>query len=223
MRRTQSLGVGLLAFAALSAAVVSPLPATALVTVGGVDTPGFALDVEVVGGLAYVAYEYSGLRVIDVSDPKAPVEIGALDTPGQAFDVEGGLAYVANIFGLRVIDLSDPTAPVELGAVDTPGPADGVEVVGGVAYVADWDSGLRVIDVSDPAAPVESTEVDEYGYPIWFRDPSSDGYFLNLALAVSEPSLALLLGLGPRGLGEPTPLSLGGAAPTAERKGHGNG
>ena len=156
MQRTQSLGVGLLAFAALSAAVVLAIPATALITVGVLDTG--ARKVEVAGGLAYVADAVFGLRVINVSDPTAPVELGALDTPGGALDVAvlGGLAYVTDgLSGLRVIDVSDPTVPVELGALATPGFPEDVEVVGGLAYVADGFDGLRVIDVSDPTTPVE--------------------------------------------------------------------
>ena len=128
------------------------------VELGALDTPHIALDVEVVGGLAFVADWDSGLRLIDVSNPAAPVELGALDTPGDALDVEvvGGLAYVADgDSGLWVIDVSDPAAPVELGALQTPSNAFAVEVVGGMAYVADASSSLRVIDVSDPAAPVE--------------------------------------------------------------------
>ena len=38
-------------------------PASALITVGALDTPGSAIDVEVVGDLAYVADGYSGLRI----------------------------------------------------------------------------------------------------------------------------------------------------------------
>ena len=77
-----------------------PLGASALITVGVLDRTGASTngnDVEVVGDLAYVADDrYSGLRIIDVSDPTFPVELGALDTPGYARDVEvvGDLAYV---------------------------------------------------------------------------------------------------------------------------------
>jgi hypothetical protein len=137
--------------------------ANALITVGVLDTPGSAYHVEVMGGLAYVADDTSGLRVIDVSDPTSPVEIGLLDTPGDAFDVEvvGDLAYVADDFGgLRVIDVSNPAFPVELGALDTLGYAYDVEVVGGLAYVAVRANGLRVIDVSNPAFPIEVGAVD---------------------------------------------------------------
>jgi hypothetical protein len=110
--------------------------ASALITVGAVDTPSYAEAVEVLGDYAYVADSYAGLRVIDVSDPTLPVEIGGLDTPGYALDVAvvGDLAYVADRHsGLRVIDVSDPTLPVELGALDTSGPLNGVEVVGDIA------------------------------------------------------------------------------------------
>ena len=64
-----------------------PSTATALFSVGGLDTPDEAWDVEVVGTLAYVADD-SSLRIIDVSNPAAPVELGALDMPGQVWDVE---------------------------------------------------------------------------------------------------------------------------------------
>jgi hypothetical protein len=87
--------------------VLLPFGATALITVGALDTPGSALGVEVVDGLAYVADRGSGLRIIDVTDPAAPVELGALDTPGSALGVEvvDGLAYVADYdSGLRIID-----------------------------------------------------------------------------------------------------------------------
>ena len=38
----------------------------------------------VVGTRAYVADDFSGLRMIDVSNPALPVEIGAIDTPFYA-------------------------------------------------------------------------------------------------------------------------------------------
>jgi hypothetical protein len=57
-----------------------PGPTVALITLGGLDRDwSYAVDVEVVGDLAYVADGSSGLRVIDVSNPAFPVEFGALD------------------------------------------------------------------------------------------------------------------------------------------------
>ena len=55
---------------------------------------------------------------------------------------------------------SDAAALVNVGTIDTPGDAKGVEVAGGLAYLADGLSGLRVIDVSVPGAPVELGAID---------------------------------------------------------------
>jgi hypothetical protein len=74
------------------------------IELGSIDTPAVAWDVSVVGGLAYVADRFSGLRVIDVSNPALPVEVGFIETPGSAQDVSvvGGLAFVADVAsGLR--------------------------------------------------------------------------------------------------------------------------
>ncbi len=48
---------------------------------GSVDTPGFARDVAVSGAVAYVAAEFTGLQVIDVSDPQNPAILGSVATP----------------------------------------------------------------------------------------------------------------------------------------------
>ena len=71
-----------------SAALAALLPsaAAALITVGALDTPSQAIDVELRGDRAYVLDHYYGLRIIDVSNPAFPVEIGSHDTPGRAGD-----------------------------------------------------------------------------------------------------------------------------------------
>lgn len=43
-------------------------------------------------------------------------------------------------------------SPHSVGWIDTPGNAQGLTVVGGYAYVAEWDA-LRIIDVTTPATP----------------------------------------------------------------------
>lgn len=125
--------------------------------IGALDLVDFpAVDVEVVGGLAYVTRDglLGGLRVVDVSDPGAPAEIGRLDFDfgyfsirGQArgLEVVGGLAYLLYEVSvdlpcdcrrnLRVIDVSDPTAPVEVGSFETVAVAQDLSVVASRAYV----------------------------------------------------------------------------------------
>jgi hypothetical protein len=136
------------------------------VEVGYYDTPGSAQDVAVAGDYAYVANQATGLRIIDVSNPRTPAEVGFFDTGGTAYgvDISGTYAYVADgDSGLRVIDVSNPVAPTEVGFCDTAGTAYGVVVAGGLAYVADGGSGLRIIDVSVPTAPAEVGFLDTAG------------------------------------------------------------
>jgi hypothetical protein len=112
----------------------------------------------VVGDLAYVADQFSGLRILDVSNPAAPVEFGALETLGYVDSVEvvGDLAYLDPCrLNPRIFDVSNPAAPVELSALDTSGVAYEVEVVGDLAYVAAGIPGVRIFDVSHPAAPLD--------------------------------------------------------------------
>jgi hypothetical protein len=127
--------------------------------IGALDTPGFAVDVEVVGDVAFVADDAS-LQIIDVSDPTSPVALSAFTPPGapEVNDVEvvGSRAYLSvGEFGFHIVDVTDPSAPVGIGALDTPGVVRDVAVRGDTAYLADLWGGLRILDVSDPAAPVE--------------------------------------------------------------------
>ncbi len=158
-------------FAPASLGRVFNRPKGAVITrLGGYDTSGQAVAVQVVGGLAYVADGAAGLQVIDVSSPSAPAHLGSYDTSGAAYGVQlvGNVAYVADYgLGLQAIDVSNPAAPVRVGGYDTGGLASGVQVIGDLAYVADGDAGLQVIDVSDPAA---SVKMGAYNTPGWAQD-----------------------------------------------------
>jgi hypothetical protein len=139
-------------------------------------------------GYAYVADEFSGLRVIDVHDPAYPVEVGHDDVPGRSkFFTDVAIrgytlancssgrvyAYVADALpentGLRIIDVSDPAAPKQVGhlrlAEGEQGDvrAYGLAVDGDYAYIAVGGAGLRVVDVSDPSVPVEVGVLDVPG------------------------------------------------------------
>ncbi len=120
------------------------------------DTPGSAWAVAVSGNRAYVADEYYGLQVIDITNPASPQIIGSVDTPGLASNVaiSGHYAYVADWgFGLRVINITNPASPQIVGSVDTPNMAHDVAMSGPYVYVADGTDGLLVIDVMDPGTP----------------------------------------------------------------------
>ena len=131
------------------------------------DTTGPARDIYVSGDYAYVAVDYAGLAIIDISDPTNPGTPVYEDTTGSALGVyvSGDYAYVAvNYEGLAVINISDPTNPGTPVYEDTTGAAYDVYVSGDYAYVADHTSGLAVINISDPTNP---------GTPIYENTTSS--------------------------------------------------
>ncbi|HYN88856.1 MAG TPA: hypothetical protein VER55_10010 [Ardenticatenaceae bacterium] len=116
-------------------------------------SPAYPTDIELVGNLAFLSAEHSGLQILDVQDPSAPMLLGTHDTPhrAQAVSVEGTMAYVADLGGgLQIFDVSNPAAPILRGSYGRGGYA--IEVQNGLAYVVDGGS-LEIVDVRDPANP----------------------------------------------------------------------
>ena len=85
------------------------------------DTTGVARGVEVVGNYAYIADDYKGVQVIDVSNPSSPRLVGAqisTDAPALSLRAQGRYLYLAKAGsisggadGLVVFDISNPVAP----------------------------------------------------------------------------------------------------------------
>ncbi|NGX43785.1 MAG: hypothetical protein K940chlam7_02089, partial [Chlamydiae bacterium] len=124
--------------------------------VGSYNTANYAYDVALSGNYAYVAYDESGLQIIDVSNVTNPTLAGSYETPDLAWGValSGNYAYVAySTFGLFIIDVSNVANPTRAGSYDTPGWALGVALSGNYAYMADDFSGLQIIDVSNATNP----------------------------------------------------------------------
>ena len=116
-----------------------------------------AVGIQVEGSYAYLAEDWAGMKVINISNPSSPREVGIWNTPGNAEEiaVSDGRAFIADgPSGLRVVDVSNPEIPVGLSAYDTQGYAWDVSVSAGFAYVADGINGLAVIDVSNPSVSV---------------------------------------------------------------------
>lgn len=140
----------------------------AIEQVGALGVSGFAKDIVVVGGRAYVAVDNTsfGLQIFDVADPASAFLLGRLEVGlvCKSVAVVGEVAYLVDgAWGLFTIDVSDPTAPVLLAQVELPGSSYDVGVADDVAYVANRDAGCQVIGVDDPAQPVLLGGVDTPG------------------------------------------------------------
>ena len=108
--------------------------------------------VDVRGNYAYVATSYSGLAVVDISDPENPFEVTYINT-GITSDlaIVGDYIY-ATSYGLTIFDISDPENPFEVGNCYVPY-AYHLDVQDDLACVTTSDSGMSIIDISDPENP----------------------------------------------------------------------
>ena len=91
-------------------------------------------DVFMKGDYAYVA-GYSGLHIIDISNPASPSPSGIFkDIKARGVFVEGIHAYVAtDDHGVSVINISNPAVPYLEGQYNEPG--DGSDVFAKTPYI----------------------------------------------------------------------------------------
>ena len=166
------------------------------------DLPSFT----VVGGIvivgqqhAYLANSGSGLKILDISNPRPPV-LGQTATLGYATGVASAttLACVTeDVAGMEVVDVTDSSHPVTLGSVDTPGAASSVDIAGTHAYVADGVAGLQIVDFSNPRAPIVVGNVPTPGDAFDVKVSSGFAYITDGALQVvdiSNPSAPVITG-----------------------------
>jgi Ca2+-binding RTX toxin-like protein len=65
---------------------------------------------------------------------------------------------------LVILDISNPSKPTQTGFFNTSGYARDVEVVGDLAYVADYNRGLVILDISNPSKPTQTGFFNTSGY-----------------------------------------------------------
>jgi len=128
---------------------------------------GDALGLTVQGEVAYVASDYDGLRVVDISDPTQPVEIGSLDERETAFkvDVVGNLLAMVDTSCFKIVNISNPRNPVLLSSYQTWGYISDIELTDNIAYIADASNGLLVLSLEHPERPHLITTLDAGEYP----------------------------------------------------------
>lgn len=128
-------------------------------------------------GIAWTTHRGVGLDTFDVADPDAPTQISHTDARGyEGLGRHGGWLYVASTEGrVDVFDVADPRGPRRVGEVTGLGRPWDVQVVGGVAYVADGELGVVALDLTTPDAPVAAAVVPSAGQPMRL-DAGDDGH-----------------------------------------------
>jgi len=140
--------------------------------IGAIRFDRSVLDVAVAGRTAFVSGFFGNedddeeppemVRVIDVTDPRAPLVVGALprDRHGQPshLRVAGNRLYALSESALRIFDVAEAARPRRVGTYFLP--RGNVEVydlavAGDRAYIADGPTGVLVVDLAEPRNPVE--------------------------------------------------------------------
>lgn len=125
-------------------------------------------DLVISGNYAYVTTGYSGLQVLDISDPEVFQSVACWDdNPDRAWSViiEGDYAYVGDVdCGISIIDISDPLELFEVGRLTQRIQYPKLTIAGDYLYVAGTygvNSGMHIFDVSNPEEPYEVTYCQE--------------------------------------------------------------
>jgi len=137
--------------------VLERTPQGGLVRVGGVRTPGYARNLVLRDGLAFIATMKAGVTVYDIKSRGNPVEKGRISTPGEAMSIDIGNKGIACVSlgkkGICTLDIAKTPSMKILGHVPLQGDAWDVKVSGNYAYAAcmEWD--LVVVEIARPRNP----------------------------------------------------------------------
>ena len=141
-----------------------------------VDTPGEALEVDILNWYAYVADGSGGLQVVDVEPPESASIVGSYTKPPTEYqyvksvDAYVNYAYITAryqeepdfMYKMEVIDIDPPNDPNSVGEVEICFGAD-VEVDSQLAFVADGACGVSAVDISNHTQPIISITCDTPG------------------------------------------------------------
>jgi len=115
------------------------------------------------GSTVFCGTTYSGLLVVDVSNPSRSQLVGSAPLDGWianlAFD--DGFVYAICLDSMHVIDVTNPHSPSAVASVVIPVNSSmtfrGIVVSGGVAFIAAND--LYLVDISTPATPLQIARI----------------------------------------------------------------
>lgn len=127
-------------------------------------------------GIAYVAFDAGGFRMIDVSNAQHPFEIGRYSNPSfngrpRAYNniaLIGNLVFVTvDYCGMEILDVHDPNNIVQIGWWNPWGCPNNnwftstghtneivVDSACGIAFISTGKSDMYAVDISNPQAPI---------------------------------------------------------------------
>ena len=111
------------------------------------------------------SHQWQGAEGVTAQDHAQNVQLmGQTGGATHAVALQGNYAYIGVGPRLVILDISDPTQPTLSGqSPPLPETVERIKVSGGLAYIADGDSGIYIFDISDPAAPSQLGHYDTDG------------------------------------------------------------
>jgi len=159
---------------------------------------GFVREILIEDNIAYLADDFGGVVIVDITNPQSPIKLGEFNEGGRTYGLyySNDLLFVANYeLGLQILDVSDPTQPTKLGTFYDGGNASSIAVRGNRAYLADGLDGFEIIDISNPEAPTEIAQGEDIPF---------FGYYNNIQILDDEAYLLCSGGLAIYSIGEDT-------------------
>ncbi len=133
---------------------------------------GVCVFAEIVGTRAYLMdhyNDYTGLVVVDISDPFHPLYLGEYAPSGVDFwdpIVKDDIMYVGDHSGgtkcFHILDVSNPSQIQELGLY-TKGSMTSFAIEESILFSANYEQGLEIYDISDPINPKKVGRFDDGG------------------------------------------------------------
>jgi hypothetical protein len=209
-------------------------PGEPVVVTRGSDLREWVNDIAVVGNHLYMADQYRGLRIFDVTDPGQATELSSFPCNAEALDVIASTVFLAchesPYLGLHRIDVSNPMSPTQLGRLVISGrvtPVHDVNVYDGLAFISMPIQGLYTVDVSGSLSPTLLSRLSTVREPRLggIRGVHKVGQYVFVAtqrqpglqvLDVQDPSNPVFVGSLVGGSGASVPMTIG-IAPWAEK------
>jgi hypothetical protein len=100
----------------------------------------YAADGTIDGNTLYVTGDYSGIQIVDITNPASPAALGWVDTIGASIGVAvvkpNLIAVATGTGGLTFVDVSDRTSPIIKGTQQVGGSPMDIRVIGKTIYTA---------------------------------------------------------------------------------------
>ena len=150
--------------------------------VGQVALSGFARQLVIAKGRAFVALGSSGFAIVDLQKPVAPKVLAQVPTPYSILDLElsGDTVFAANWTDIRAYDVSQPDKPLLTGTLilsprlkqDSFTRNLAIGAKGDTVFVGEWE-GLRAVAYQKQQTPILTVAERSLSFPLLQTGKSS--------------------------------------------------